>query len=807
MTGKYIITTITNHTPIEGADKIVRVDKFGETLIVDKESNPIGTRGIVIDCLSVIDSDLCHHLNMYRHANLNKDTTKAGYIEDNGRVRAIKLRGVKCSGLFLSFKQLDQHPKLNLDTLEKLKDGTQDNEITDVPICKQFYRKVKSGNLGGKQGKSRENLVPTFKEHFDTDQLARNLDKVKNGDFCVITEKCHGCLPWSQNVPLWSGGYRKMSKIKKGDVVIGYDRENDKFIPSKVVNKFNNGENLKNWLVIKRSNNNGTKGQRPKLTCTEDHEVFTNGKFIKAKDVKVGDKIISKRYGYNLNEIQKQVLIGKNLGDGFVGRNKKVWTFGMSQKDLSYLEYCMDVFGDMCGVVGELLSGYGTKMYRCQLKCDRVFNELFDDWYISGEKQIPEGIELTPITLAFLYMDDGNLHHHKKQKDRAGFAICNFNEQSKKNLDESLKMMGFSNYTFSYSGHMGGKKKHLRLRFNKNDADKLFQMISPYICESMRYKLPEKYRSMDDFVGIPKFETKRTHTVIEEVVESIDKCENVKSSRFDIETETNNYIAGGLLVHNSSLRCGRLPVIKKPKLDKLLNKIGIKTKQKTKYDFVVGSRRVTKSVGNEAHGDKEHFYDADVWSYVAHKHFEDKLQKGETVYAEIVGYLPDGGLIMPSSGNKKLKPFLEKDEYKEFIKKYGDDTVFTYGCEPKQHKVFVYRITMTNEDGHSIDYNWDAVKARCEEMNIPTVPELARVHLVNPHPELRSVFNYQDKIQKLATELAEGSSTQFPTHLREGVCVRIDRGTTPIIMKEKAYNFKVLEGIIKESQDTIEDEA
>lgn len=449
MTGNFIIATLKNHEPIEGADKIVSTSLFGETLIVDKESNPIGTRGIVIDCLSVIDSDLCHHLNMYRHANLNKDKTKSGYIEDNGRVRAIKLRGVKCSGLFLSFKQLGQHPKLSLTTLEKLKDGVQDNSIADVPICKQFYRKVKSGNLGGKQGKSRENLVPTFKEHFDTDQLARNLDKVKLGDFCVITEKQHG----------------------------------------------------------------------------------------------------------------------------------------------------------------------------------------------------------------------------------------------------------------------------------------------------------------------------------------------------------------------TSLRCGRLPVIKKSKWDVILNKFGIKTKQKTEYDFVVGSRRVTKSVGNEAHGDKEHFYDTDVWSYVAHRHFEEKLHKGETVYAEIVGYLPDGGLIMPSSGNKKLKPFLEKDEYKEFINQYGDDTVFTYGCEPKHHKVFVYRITMTNEDGHSVDYSWDAVKARCEEMNIPTVPELARVHLVNPHPELRNVFDYQGQVQKLATELAEAPSTQFPTHLREGVCVRIDRGTTPIIMKEKAYNFKVLEGIIKESQDTIEDEA
>jgi hypothetical protein len=37
-------------------------------------------------------------------------------------------------------------------------------------------------------------------------------------------------------------------------------------------------------------------------------------------------------------------------------------------------------------------------------------------------------------------------------------------------------------------------------------------------------------------------------------------------------------------------------------------------------------------------------------------------------------------------------------------------------------------------------------------------------------------------------------------HLKEGVCVRIDHyGIKPKVYKHKSFNFKVLEGIIKDS--------
>ncbi len=43
-------------------------------------------------------------------------------------------------------------------------------------------------------------------------------------------------------------------------------------------------------------------------------------------------------------------------------------------------------------------------------------------------------------------------------------------------------------------------------------------------------------------------------------------------------------------------------------------------------------------------------------------------------------------------------------------------------------------------------------------------------------------------------------SKEFPQHIREGVCIRIENGSvTPILLKNKNFIFKVLEGIVKDT--------
>tara|TARA_R110002020_G_scaffold218979_1_gene426832 strand:+ start:108 stop:1202 length:1095 start_codon:yes stop_codon:yes gene_type:complete len=267
-------------------------------------------------------------------------------------------------------------------------------------------------------------------------------------------------------------------------------------------------------------------------------------------------------------------------------------------------------------------------------------------------------------------------------------------------------------------------------------------------------------------------------------------------------------------LHGTSCRVANLPVNLKEErhpfrrfLDKVANALikgSLKDNHPTYWNYrhIVGSRRVVKQAGGKEVEQKASYYASDVWSASAER-FKGKLLKGETAYYEIVGYTPDGASIMASQGNEKLKKFMSKSEYKAFIEKYGDTTHFTYGVTASEgnnpgYGVYVYRMTTTNEDGESVDYSWDQVKMRCEQMDVDHVPEVDRLRISNNDAE--DVRGEIEFAASLVDQYAEADSELFPQQLREGVVVRIDgESMTPKFLKQKAYLFKVLEGIIKDS--------
>lgn len=449
MTGEAIVAKLTNVESIDGADAIQKAKVFGETVIISIDHKE-GDLGVLFDCETQLSGQFTRENNLFRDATLNLDRSKTGYMDSNRRVRPIKLKGVKCSGLWMPIECLNFTGGFDLEA------GQQFTELNKIPICKKYVRQGKSGSGGRNRGpKPKQNLVPTFREHMDTDQLMRNLHYIQPESLITVTEKLHG----------------------------------------------------------------------------------------------------------------------------------------------------------------------------------------------------------------------------------------------------------------------------------------------------------------------------------------------------------------------TSCRVGNLPVVQKQSWwDKLWGK-----PVKTKYGHVVGSRRVLKSAENGEVPQAGSYYNTDVWTDSAER-FKGKLEKGETVYYEIVGYLPakakDGvllegsSLIMGSQSNSKLKKFMEKSEYKDFVEKYGDTTKFTYGCGPGEYKVYVYRMTFQNEDGHCVDYTWDQVKTRCEQMDVPHVPQLRIGENLWNHATLVSDMNdgtALDNFSENMEGLANMPSENFPQQLREGVVVRVDNGgMEPKLLKHKAWAFKCLEGIIKDAPNHVD---
>ena len=229
--------------------------------------------------------------------------------------------------------------------------------------------------------------------------------------------------------------------------------------------------------------------------------------------------------------------------------------------------------------------------------------------------------------------------------------------------------------------------------------------------------------------------------------------------------------------------------------EKIGKRLGLKIQEK-EWKYMNGTRRV---VLEETSGTQ--FHDPNIRDK-AYNLFKENLRKGETVFFEIVGSESTGAMIMPSVDTTKMGD-------KDFTKTYGKSMAYTYGTEPGQCEIYVYRMTLTTEDGQSIDYTWDDVVKRCNEIGVKTVPFIAKTTLTEIGMAVTMKtgtpsFEYNDRdakdeFERLVTLYGSGPSTLDTRHIKEGVCVRIEGGINNQTFKFKSFEFKVLEGIIKDS--------
>ena len=303
-----------------------------------------------------------------------------------------------------------------------------------------------------------------------------------------------------------------------------------------------------------------------------------------------------------------------------------------------------------------------------------------------------------------------------------------------------------------------------------------------------------------------------------------------------------DYVEITLKMHGTSQRTGYVPVFKGYNdtptasiIDSILkayHKI-IRKPHETYHDgeaiyewgYISGTRRTV--LENYDGG----YYGSNEFREQHSKFFEGKLLKGEEVYYEVVGFTHTGAPIMGDADNKKLND-------KEFVKQYGKTTTFSYGCSPigkvffpnveyfkgnieagivaerdvPQNDIYVYRMTMTNEDGDIVEYTPDYMRYRCEQMGAKCVPLMwagiipENIPVIGDNdkmgaPNLKNI-DAGEYIKFKAEQYYDGPDPIGKTHVREGVVVRIVNRPKFCAFKHKNWSFKALEGIVKVNADT-----
>lgn len=161
---------------------------------------------------------------------------------------------------------------------------------------------------------------------------------------------------------------------------------------------------------------------------------------------------------------------------------------GHSIKQKAYMEYKRPMLEYLTGCrvyepkVRVKGKEYGT--ITLDTRVHPMYTKLREHMYIDGRKTIDEHVMkcLTPLGFALWYQDDGCLTDH------SGFLtplLCTHGF-SKAEVELISRML---QKKFGLQWRLRKDKQYYALRLRRTDREAFFNLISPYICPSMEYKI------------------------------------------------------------------------------------------------------------------------------------------------------------------------------------------------------------------------------------------------------------------------------------------------------------------------------
>ena len=116
--------------------------------------------------------------------------------------------------------------------------------------------------------------------------------------------------------------------------------------------------------------------------------------------------------------------------------------------------------------------------YRFVTRSLPEFTPYFHEFYELGKKAVPD-VELSPLTLAVWFMDDGC---------RSRRAVYLNTQQF--DLGSQERLLRLLMEQWQISGSLNRDKAYHRIRISVEGTKRFVQLVEPYLLGSFRYKLP-----------------------------------------------------------------------------------------------------------------------------------------------------------------------------------------------------------------------------------------------------------------------------------------------------------------------------
>ncbi|WP_396445271.1 intein-containing recombinase RecA [Actinomadura sp.] len=366
-----------------------------------------------------------------------------------------------------------------------------------------------------------------------------------------------GCMSYGTRVTLADGTQEKIGKIvdQKMDVeVLSYDPEQDKVVPKRIVNWFDNG-NADHFLqfTVAKSGGNG----RAQFAATENHLVRTPGGYREAGELMAGDRVMLAET-HRLSDQQWQVILGSVMGDGNLSPNRRGrsgvrFRMGHGADQEAYLDWKTSLLGNIEHSRTTNAKGAVFADFTPLPELDEVRQVVY---FGDGKKHFTWDYlkALTPLALAVWYMDDGCFTVRSKgvqERTEGGtgrIEICveAFSPGSRERMVEYLR----DTHGLDVKLTLRGARAVSVIQFTTAASAQFQKLIAPYVPEAMEGKLLPRFRGQCAIE--PQFVDPEPRLVPSRIIDVHVKPRARSMKKFDIEVEgSHNYFVDGVMVHNS----------------------------------------------------------------------------------------------------------------------------------------------------------------------------------------------------------------------------------------------------------------
>jgi recombination protein RecA len=364
-----------------------------------------------------------------------------------------------------------------------------------------------------------------------------------------------GCLSYGTRVTLADGTQEKIGKIVNQKLpveVLTYDHERGEVVSRPVTNWFDNGrtDQFLTFTVAKPGGNG-----RAQLACTPNHQVMTPGGWREAQELQVGDRVLQSM-AHHLSDLQWQVVLGGLMGDGALSPSKSGhaarFRWGHGSRQVAYGDWKASLFANLN--VSRSTNAKGAVFHDVQPLPELA--ELRRAVYLGGKKVFSDDYlkQLTPLSLAIWYMDDGSFALRSEGKQRRTEGGSGRAEICVEAMEPTtrLRLRTYLADTWGIDAKLTtrGRQRKTVLVFSRGATDKLHALIAPFVHPAMSYKLVPRFRGR--FAVEPVLASVRHELMPLPITKIGVRPPSRSTHRFDIEVAgTHNYFADGVMVHNS----------------------------------------------------------------------------------------------------------------------------------------------------------------------------------------------------------------------------------------------------------------